>query len=268
MEGEKAPFDEAAALAALEELRLSIERARLRRKEIDAEFDDFVSGFKKPLDRPDAPSAPVLPSAPVPPPAAVDPLLPFLSEIPPAPPAVEPLAPPPISTEPEPTTPAEVPAGLLAHPPPNRPRRIRSAGVLGAAAVSIAVAGLLIRAWRDTPPESAVASPPAPTTRVAAPARTVSPAAAPAQVAAAPAPAGAQPHVTALRRVWVRVIVDGNKVLERELQAGDTVPFRPGGTVVVRTGDAGAVHLSIPGHDGPLGRDGEVVTRTFRPANP
>jgi hypothetical protein len=61
----------------------------------------------------------------------------------------------------------------------------------------------------------------------------------------------------------VRVLADGNRVLERELQAGETVPLGPGRTFVIRAGDAGALRLSIDGRNGPVGRDGEIVTRTF-----
>jgi len=89
-----------------------------------------------------------------------------------------------------------------------------------------------------------------------------------------PSPPPATPPVTAtlatdtalttIRPVWVRVIADGDRVIERELPADARVPFAAKTTIVIRTGDAGAVRLSIAGQDqGPLGRDGEVVTRTF-----
>jgi hypothetical protein len=77
-------------------------------------------------------------------------------------------------------------------------------------------------------------------------------------------------EITALRRVWVRVVVDGTSEVERELQAQDRVPLRPGRTSVIRAGDAGAIRLTINGKDqGPLGDDGEVLTRTVKvPATP
>lgn len=71
-------------------------------------------------------------------------------------------------------------------------------------------------------------------------------------------------ELTALRSVWVRVTVDGERVVERVLQADARVPLAPKETIVIRAGDGGAVRVSIGGRDqGPLGRDGEVVTRTF-----
>lgn len=255
MPGENVPFDEPTALAELEDLRLSIERARQRRKEIDAEFDDFVRGFKKPPEEQDVAPAPVLP-----PPPSLDPLLPFPSEI--GAPAASAeawgvAAPPP--AEPQSLSPVvDLPAGLIARPTAKRQRRVRPAVVLGAAAVVIAVAALLTRTWRSAPQESSGA-PRSVAAETPTPARP--PAAAPAPVAVANR--SPQSQLTALRRVWVRVLVDGNRVLERELRAGETVPLIRGRTVVIRTGDAGAVRLSIDGHDGPIGRDGEVLTRTF-----
>lgn len=84
-----------------------------------------------------------------------------------------------------------------------------------------------------------------------------------------PAPAAALPspyesELTTTRTVWVRVIADGERVLERELPADTRVPIAARETLVIRTGDAGAVRLSIGGEDqGFLGREGEVTTRTF-----
>jgi hypothetical protein len=62
----------------------------------------------------------------------------------------------------------------------------------------------------------------------------------------------------------VRVIADGERVVERELPADSRIPFKAEKTIVIRTGDAGAVKLSIRGQDqGTLGKDGAVITRTF-----
>jgi hypothetical protein len=65
-------------------------------------------------------------------------------------------------------------------------------------------------------------------------------------------------------------MVDGRRAVEGELQADAHVPLGPGRTIVIRAGDAGAIRLAINGKDqGPLGGDGEVVTRTFTaPAPP
>jgi len=70
-------------------------------------------------------------------------------------------------------------------------------------------------------------------------------------------------ELTTLRPVWMRVVVDGQRILERELPAGARVPLA-GESIVVRAGDAGAVRLLRHGRDqGLLGADGAVVTRTF-----
>ena len=67
-----------------------------------------------------------------------------------------------------------------------------------------------------------------------------------------------------MRKVWVRVLVDGQKVIERELPADARIPLTPISQIVVRAGDAGAVRVTIAGKDqGPVGRDGEVATRAF-----
>jgi hypothetical protein len=64
--------------------------------------------------------------------------------------------------------------------------------------------------------------------------------------------------------VWVRVTVDGERVLERELEAGVRIPLEAKETIVVRAGDAGAIRLTIAGKDqGVFGPDGIAVTRTF-----
>jgi hypothetical protein len=63
---------------------------------------------------------------------------------------------------------------------------------------------------------------------------------------------------------WVRVIADGERVIERELPANARIPFTAERTIQIRTGNAGAVRLSIRGKDqGSLGKIGEVVTRSF-----
>jgi hypothetical protein len=70
--------------------------------------------------------------------------------------------------------------------------------------------------------------------------------------------------------VWVRIVVDGVKTTERELQAGERVPLPPGSAASIRAGNAGALQVTINGEDrGLLGAEGEVVTRTLRiPAPP
>lgn len=245
-ETSRAPFDEATALAELEELRASIERARQRHKDVDAEFDRFVRGFKK-VEEPAAPST------------TQDPLLPFPSErhvrIPPVPWSV----PAPRGVEPSASwssfTVADLPTGLIASREPSR-RPARLAGTIGIAAVVLAGAVFAIRTWRAAPQQPAAAVAPSA-------ARTPAQSGAPTAHPAAPAAATPRTAITAIRPVWVRVIADGTRVLQRELQAGESVPLGDVKTIVIRAGDAGAVRVSFPGHDGPLGRDGEIVTRTL-----
>jgi hypothetical protein len=86
---------------------------------------------------------------------------------------------------------------------------------------------------------------------------------------AATKPVSGDPHalrvdLTSLRRVWLRVSVDGRIALEREVPAGERMPFGADRSIVVRAGDAGAVTVRVgPDDQGPLGRDGQVVTRAF-----
>ena len=62
----------------------------------------------------------------------------------------------------------------------------------------------------------------------------------------------------------MRVSVDGRIALEREVDGGERLPFGADRSIVVRAGDAGAVTVRVGQDDqGPLGRDGQVVTRAF-----
>jgi hypothetical protein len=147
--------------------------------------------------------------------------------------------------------------------------------VLGALAIALIAAVLLTRAVYapvspstapapstaapapvETPPAAAPSS--APPTQVAAPPASVDSPAAPAALPPPPA------EIRTIRAVWVRVIVDGNREVERELEADARVPLPAGRVFVVRAGDAGAVRFLLNGRDqGPLGADAQVVTRTF-----
>jgi hypothetical protein len=67
-----------------------------------------------------------------------------------------------------------------------------------------------------------------------------------------------------MRPVWLRVIVDDRKTLERELPANQRLDFTAEKAIVIRAGDAGAIRLRLSGEDrGTLGEDGQVVTRRF-----
>jgi len=138
--------------------------------------------------------------------------------------------------------------------------------VLAGAAILIVATLLLLRPWRSSSPETT--SPPtgSPTTASAPQAATPAPAAKP---ASPPPPAAARTHaleaeLNAERRVWVRAIVDGQKTIERELPPGTRVPLQADKAIVLRVGDAGALRVTLNGVDrGPLGKDAEIVTRTF-----
>jgi Domain of unknown function (DUF4115) len=160
-----------------------------------------------------------------------------------------------------------VPAALTA-PSPRSSRRISP--VVGLLAVLVVGAAVFV-VWRATSPDTGAATGPAATeTGVARP--QPQPAVAPPVAPPAPAAAVARPpaaEVSTVRKVWVRVLVDGQKVIERELPADAHIPLTPTSRVVVRAGDAGAVRVSIAGKDqGPVGRDGEVATRAFTVATP
>jgi cytoskeleton protein RodZ len=93
-------------------------------------------------------------------------------------------------------------------------------------------------------------------------------AAAPETKAVTPAPpappARHESVITTTRAVWVRIIADGVPVVERELPPNTRLPFVAREKIVIRTGNAGAVRLTIGGVDqGALGEFGEVVTRRF-----
>ena len=91
-------------------------------------------------------------------------------------------------------------------------------------------------------------------------------AAAPAQQAPSAPVSGLQVELRTIRRVWLRVVVDGEKSIEREVPADERIPITGQKAIVIRAGDAGAVHVAVNGEDrGPFGTDGFPATRTFTP---
>ncbi len=237
------PQSTGTTLEELERFRQDIERYRARRKAVSEEFEGFVRGFKEPPA-----TAP-----PTEPPAR------------PAAPAV--LAPRPMAA-PHPPRPAELPReAALPAAPRIEPAPSIDIGHGGASPrrswIPLAIGALVVIAlavwWFGRTPADAPA--PAPAT-AAAPAAVPQPAA-PAPVAPAPADPS-ESVLTTTRAVWLRVIADGNRVVNRELPAGARVPFKAEKNIEIRAGDAGAVRLSIGGRDqGPLGKDGTVVTKSF-----
>jgi hypothetical protein len=301
MQGEnrsRVPFDDRAALEELERLQRSIQDYRRRREAAEGAFEEFVGSFRKPAPQPSA-AAPVsrgVPSPVSPSPVAVAPAVPPQRPVPTgldafassgqapasaAPPSLpEPATPAPISARPAANIPQAAPspipvAGTFLPPGPvdtvddelattagrrqsRRAMHGRVPLVLGGAAILL-LAILLVTRTRNAasgpspaPVQAAVETPVA--ARVPAPA-------APPPVAAPVVPPA---EIRTVRTVWVRVLVDGNREVERELQANVVVPLPAGRTYVIRAGDAGAVRFMLNGQDqGPLGRDGIVATRTF-----
>ena len=227
-------------LAELERLQAQIEAARRRRREASDEFDAWVRSFRGPArDR----------EHPEPPPSSGRMASALrANELPRTGPRPDPGAPG------GPPRPSEPPAAETFHRAPPR-WGARAA----AAAIAAVVICLLLLAWfRDGmgPREGRSAA--------ALPAAGPPPASAPA-VPAVREPAAVPPaELITERRVWVRVLVDGERAFERELDANVRIPLRARDQITVRAGDAGAVRIAIAGRDqGLLGRDGVVVTRTF-----
>jgi hypothetical protein len=233
-EPRRAPFDQRAALEELERLRQGIARYRAQREALGEEFDSFLRSLKTPPERTAGPA----PSASLP--ASTD-------------------SPSPSSADRSDAAdrPAVVPLDALPAPVARARAMSPTPALLGGALIVILAAGLLARSrWKpapESPPPSGGSD-----AHVAAPAPAPAPAPAAAEVPSS------ESAITTVRRVWMRVIVDGERVLEREVPAGTRVPLNAEKTIVIRTGDAGAVRLAIRGEErGLLGVEGEVVTRSF-----
>lgn len=269
--GNPAPFDEQAALEALERLREQIETYKSQRKGAEEEFERFVRSFKNPGAATEAEHEPkrVTRGAP----RVETESLPIPTESLPKPPESVPQPP---DSLPQPPERVPQPADSLPEPPESLPLPPESMPVPPGAASAPAVASRgtsRARAYAGGALILVVAGGTlAWTLRNRAPAatETTSPAPEPPARAAAPDPPAAakaappQTELTTIRPVWVRVVADGDRVIERELPAGTRIPFSARKTIVIRTGDAGAVRLSIAGRDrGFLGREGEVLTRAF-----
>ena len=230
----RVPFDDRAALEELERLRGAIDEWRTRRKQTLATFDEFVRGFRTPATEREIVAAPPSPAEE----------LPVTSVV------------PETVHEPPPAPIVDLAARASGPSAERRRRRARQVIVAGGVAAIIA-AGVLTRSRQVAPAE--------------APRQRASPVPPPVtQMPGAVAPVSGRTEIIALRRVWVRVIVDGTREVERELRVDERVALPPGRTIVIRTGDAGAIRLTMNGQDrGTLGPEGEVVTRTFTaPAPP
>jgi hypothetical protein len=258
-EAHSPPFDEQAALEELERLRAAIQESRRQRSQRNDEFDAFVRSFRAPPPTATAPGTDAVEHR-----QDTDPhraVSPVVEQPRPIEPAARMEQPPPVE---HPAPPQPV---VTSAPPPKRRRRALLARALGGAAILVASVALLIRPWKGPRSETASSSTSGATTATSAPSATPStPAAAPAPPPAAEAttPHALEAELNVQRHVWVRVLVDGQRTIERELPAGTRIPLHADRAIVIRAGDAGALHLTINGVDrGPLGKDAEIVTRTF-----
>jgi hypothetical protein len=256
-------FDEQRALEDLQRLHREIQRARGDRERAQSDFDQFVGGFR-------TGGAVVLPRRE----PAVVPAMgePQAGPAPPAAVAAE--ASGPIESVPEAMPASETDAivpVLPKGPVPDTRRaqltRARRWVVPIAVAAMVVVSVLAVRSRRSTSPAEQLAAPDAVTSSASARPAAAAPAAPPEPQSAGARAASTSPLTVELvtrRPVWVRVFVDGRRAMERELPAGQRLPFQATRTVVVRAGDAGAISVMVNGRDaGPIGPDGTVATRAF-----
>ena len=218
-----AAFDEQAAIENLAHLQRELEASRQRRKDASAAFDAFVSSFRK---------GPAERGA-----AAV--------------PRSEHRSLASAGYEPTASTPSRG----------KRHTSTRRIGLIAGGVIAVAAGVLIVRTWRGSPAdesERARTPPPVAVAQGATPS-----AASKASTEAATVSSTRAAELIAVRDVWVRAIVDGQRVLERELEAGTRVPLR-GRTIIIRAGNAGAVRMIVDGQDrGTLGGEGVVLTRTY-----
>lgn len=287
MDNSRQTFDEQAALKALEQLRDQIQRAREQREQKMAEFEAFVRTNRAASQ---AERTAAL-SRQEPPPAGVQSAARTADRAGEPPPLPRP-APPPAPAVAAAAAGPRPPASRLE--PASRPepahhmyedyraiddvfekerrawwqdRRYQ----IGAAGAALVLLLLLAPPWgggeQEGTPAGSAASPPA--ENAAPPAADPSPAAAPAADPDSTPAVPARPleiRITTERPVWMRVIVDGARRVEREVAANQTLTFGADRAIVLRVGDAGGVRLSVNGVDqGRLGRDGQIAVRTITP---
>jgi cytoskeletal protein RodZ len=157
------------------------------------------------------------------------------------------------------------------------PRPSRASSHLVAALV-IVVSIVLAIAWlgrgRDAPPASRQGPAPSPAAR-AAPGAGGTPGAGPVAVGitgtvtgGGPATAGVALALEATRVCWLALTVDGQRVAYRMLQPGDVVTAHMRRSATLRTGDAGALRISVDGRAArPLGPAGAVRSIDLTPEN-
>lgn len=269
---EHRPWNEGAALEELERLKRGIDECRRRRKDLQAEFDGFVRSFRSPTREVSTSDAVTIP----------DPRTPDGPPLPMAAPAdaVTPTEPLPATARPFPDAgEGGVPAAVVPHraeSPPHRsapaslgwrsmdPRTRRAVlGTSAAAVLVVGVAGVFLMRPEPRAPQGTTGR--GPSQAAGAARQTSRPVAAPGTAQPITDAGPPSSEILAERRVWVRVVVDGVKTVERELDAGEHVALPAGTSPVIRAGNAGAIRVRVHGQDrGLLGAEGEVVTRTLR----
>lgn len=281
---DKPEFDETAVLEELERLRGAIRLARSKREEKVAEFETFVRDTRMSARREALRAVGVEPDDDIELRAETAAPIQVAERAQFAPahvPSWSP-APPPELEVPSPPRPVSVSRlddmseATAAFPDPVS-HRTRDKYIIAAAAVLLVVV-LAIVSWigGDSGTPASSARPPQgqntpassqPGVRgPAGPARADQPSQAGA-AAAAPAPSlPLQVELVALRKVWMRVTVDGDRAIEQEIEEGQRFRFGANRAIVVRAGDAGAVTISVDGQAAtPLGRLGQPATRTLVP---
>ncbi len=237
-------FDESAAIAELERLLHAIQTARHDRQVKVDEFQAFVQSFRRPGS--ETAADPAVTARALPPPGA------------PAPAAAAP---------PLPLDFHEADAPVLDKPPRARPTFLsrlfyaRALVLAGAVAVVIAL-GAITLLLRRSPAES-TSQPPGPATPVASAPTT--PEAATPSPAPAPAARPVEVELKTVRPVWMRVVVDDRKEIERLVPGGERLRFGADRSIVVRAGNGAAVLVTSGDHESPLGVEGQPITRTFAP---
>jgi hypothetical protein len=256
----QARFDEGAALAELERLQRAIEESRRRRSERVDEFNAFVRSFKaSPESQGSREPDPI---------ASVN----RTDQI-----DARPVAERPAESDPgraAGVVPAPLPSPATAAGARLGNRRLlgatRLVGIVVAAAALVTTIGVVLLTRSAAPSRSPASGPStrsgskSPASVRSAPQTTTSAAASAAPGIAASSPGGVRVELTTLRDVWMRVAVDGQRVIEREFGANQRIPLSARESIAIRAGDGGAVRVALGGQDqGLLGRDGLVVNRTF-----
>jgi uncharacterized protein DUF4115 len=237
-ENRQGPLDEKGVLAELDRLREAIQAARRTHQHKSEEFDRFVQSWRKP-------------STTAPDPQTSSPSTADSTQT-----GGEPRS-APLAVQTDVGVTEDVPLPLLLHRSGHR--QARRIWLLGGGAIVVVIAlGALItrsgtrlllpRSARPVPdlqassaqarPPLTKASTPQPTPGVVLELRTVHP-------------------------VWIRVVIDGQKTIERIFQTGERLHFSADRSIVVRVGDGGGVLVKTGDVEDRFGPLGQPLTRTF-----